>query len=1161
MRFTPSAAVAQRDRTASMSRFAFAAALVALFAAPSVRAFEFQDGRLQIHGYFEEQIRGMGQDFSWSDDIDLAQWYNVLSTEIEYDIAPDGWGPFDVLSAFARVEVRYDCIWTRGCGMFPGVDSWGDRAAHLPGYKTSGRRSGMSGSINISDQDNALGINDTAARFTELRYRPVDTGTGPRAFYLPENPRRPLRIDQLDGFTGLFAVAGPDTIFEAGGDDAAYFYFSRQLGCKFGARRTPGGANGYGNQIIGPIDPDCDIDPDGALNYKPNPFNPDDPSPTIGLPGGSAELPGRPASEYPLAQRAPRARSQGVFYPSPAYRRFLKDDDKSDVFDQNFSQNELAWNRGGSQQDEKELKEIYLDMEFFDSRLWVRAGKQNIVWGKTELFRTTDQFNPQDLALASLPSLEESRIALWSVRGVWSFYDIGPLEDVRLEIAANLDDFEPADLGRCGEPFTALVACNKTTALWAHGLFGVALAGENRPEPWWEDAGGLEYGARLEFRAGRFSFQISDFFGYEDFPYVERITSYHRRVDLQTGRPLRQRSETRRGGCIDGTQSDCLPITSAQTLNGNDPGAGGANSGATPPGPFDTDSRQRLLENYPSNIQIFSAICATSIGFSDADPTACGQSVFNSQISVFSVTVGNPTPVANRKAGDSISSLLANAIAGNSRARAIAQLGFTSGAVIPFVPLNEDPCDRFFSDNNGGCTGVVARTSVSAWTAGNTVRTLNQLLTDEQEALLGCGPFWGSDCESDGIDLLNAEASVLQQSWPGIEGNYGRYLERNNFLGYKIGGTDPDGNLFPVPGTENFEGNLPASYWDGERVVQLPGSRGPGDPGYNPLVDGTNTGLVVPTYNDPGRGVVNGFGPAAGLQFRSEMAALSWNALMTLVAFSQAADPLNPDPDDLDPANPASAVPGQCSFVQPQYCSSVKSFFTITGAQRNSVRAGGNGTYGRRDFVWHGGGEGVLTYQKRNVLGFSLDFAEDVTKSNWGMEASWINNVRFTDNNSLQGVNTGDTFNLTISADRPTFINFLNPNRTFFFNTQIFFQYISNYKSGFVNNGPFNMLGTFTIQTGYFQDRLLPGITFVYDINSNSGAALPSMTYRFTENFSATIGMNFFWGRWEYEDTAIAPLGTLGNEVGRLAYRDGVENGLSVVRERDEAFLRLRYTF
>jgi len=42
------------------------------------------------------------------------------------------------------------------------------------------------------------------------------------------------------------------------------------------------------------------------------------------------------------------------------------------------------------------------------------------VWGKTELFRNQDQFNPQDIGLASLPSLEESRISLWALRAIWS---------------------------------------------------------------------------------------------------------------------------------------------------------------------------------------------------------------------------------------------------------------------------------------------------------------------------------------------------------------------------------------------------------------------------------------------------------------------------------------------------------------------------------------------------------------------------------------------------------------------------------------------------------------------------------------------------------------------------------------------------------------------
>jgi len=80
------------------------------------------------------------------------------------------------------------------------------------------------------------------------------------------------------------------------------------------------------------------------------------------------------------------------------------------------------------------------------------------------------------------------------VRGIWSFFEVGPLEDVRLELAANIQDFEPADLGRCGEPYTPLVVCDKTFGLMAHGLVGVAAAGEIRPEDAWESSEGFEVG-------------------------------------------------------------------------------------------------------------------------------------------------------------------------------------------------------------------------------------------------------------------------------------------------------------------------------------------------------------------------------------------------------------------------------------------------------------------------------------------------------------------------------------------------------------------------------------------------------------------------------------------------------------------------------------------
>lgn len=135
-----------------------------------------------------------------------------------------------------------------------------------------------------------------------------------------------------------------------------------------------------------------------------------------------------------------------------------------------------------------------------EGSLFLRLGKQQIVWGKTELFRTTDQLNPQDLALSSLPSLEESRIALWAARAIYSLYDVGPLEDFRIEVAANLDGYQPIDLGKCGEPYTIFLVCAKSYGLFGHGILGLGIAGEKRPQNWWENVSGLEIGARIEFR-------------------------------------------------------------------------------------------------------------------------------------------------------------------------------------------------------------------------------------------------------------------------------------------------------------------------------------------------------------------------------------------------------------------------------------------------------------------------------------------------------------------------------------------------------------------------------------------------------------------------------------------------------------------------------------
>jgi hypothetical protein len=316
--------------------------------------------------------------------------------------------------------------------------------------------------------------------------------------------------------------------------------------------------------------------------------------------------------------------------------------------------------------------------------------------------------------------------------------------------------------------------------------------------------------------------------------------------------------------------------------------------------------------------------------------------------------------------------------------------------------------------------------------------------------------------------------------------------------------------------------------------------------------------------------------------FRNETAVISYNFMQFLVMSScdtvRGGDELH-DPDCFDPRLSITTVdpktgnlvtiaqpdqtwrPDKCSFAAPQFCRNVKGFLNVAGVNRNDVRAGGSPQFGRLDFAWDSGGELTLNYARRNVFGLATDFAEDHTKTSWGMEFTWFSAMPYVDNNSFTNTTDSDTLNLTISVDRPTFINFLNANRTFFLNTQWFFNYVTNYNKGFTSNGPFNVLFTVAVFTGYFQDRLNPNWVFVYDFNTHSGGILPSLGYRFTENFSLTVGLNFFFGDAQYKPMPVRAFAPTSDRVGDNAYKDGVENALTQIRNRDEAYFRLRYTF
>jgi len=1155
--------------------------------------------------------------------------------------------------------------------------------------------------------------------------------------------------------------------------------------------------------------------------------------------GGKGETPFRPAPDLPnLGQRLiardstgalidlgdvpnlnqKHDQAQGLYIPSKGALREIRSD-HLDSLDFNFNETDRSWNRGQAQQENKELKEAYTDIEVLDSRLWMRLGLQNIVWGKTELFRTTDQFNPQDLALSSLPSLEESRIALWSARFVYSLYDIGPLEDVRVEFATNLDHYQPNDLGACGEPYTPDVVCSLTNGIFAHGLLGVGVIGIDRPESPWKNLSDLEFGGRIEWRWDRFSFALMDFWGFSDFPHPEAQWYYDRTVDTTTGRPLVGVLPTQKPGkcglnagesAVDnmnattgvpfqsgaGTTPLGLSYNSSfashpfsvttgapqfdplapgfSTLKrggiGRDPDClrpGGA-PGSSNAFAFDQDilAQTNALYNHSANQQLFAWVCAGTVGIaSSLDAGSCAWTIFASDAvlqrqvlpisfieSLTAVMAGEQTGAAGPA---QFLGLVANNIKGPVDAATLSPLPLASLNMLynnpnaPFDrngngvvdrtncndPTNMSNCDLGGFDGFDGRVQIPGRQPVSVSNLVQNFVTLDRSLTNEQRALLGCGPFFGSRCDSSlrfrdttrttyfgsygGLDFMNMEASALVQSWIGVEGS----VQGDTTTSTKI----QPGTVGWVP-TDDGEGRFNNGIggpictrfvMDEHREIKLPGCRGVrtlevthtanGDPvvlvsfeqGYLPSIDGcvigtqinrpgqspvqvvydpsapapsaqlqselrlcngartkqvvtrrlltfnaqgqpnTNPDGTPVTVNNPactgtaiGPGGPNDplricnsrevtlqdlplFHPTAGCVasdvsfqvpgatpddcrywmyrnyvqeffngtaqlFQNELAAFSWNFLMFLTLTScnltsfdldgndhrlqnggprdMGPGPQGPgDPNCFDPANPYTN--GRCSIASPQYCSNVKGFLTAAGVNRNTALAGGNNRFGRRTFIWHSGGELTLEYQQRNVLGFSTDFAEDRTKTNWGVEFTWIGDTPFQDNGSLVGVSHSDTLNLTVSVDRPTFINFLNPNRTFFFNSQWFFYYLTNYHKDYTFDGPFGTLFTFAMFTGYFQDRVQPQLVTVFDFKSQSGGLLPSLQYRFTDSFSVTIGTLYFFGHTELKDMPVRDFAPASNRSGANAYETGVDNILAVIRQRDEVFMRLRWTF
>jgi hypothetical protein len=192
--------------------------------------------------------------------------------------------------------------------------------------------------------------------------------------------------------------------------------------------------------------------------------------------------------------------------------------------DINRTENELKFGCFDNSDPHCWLHELYLDVEYRDT--FLRLGRQQIVWGKTDSFQLQDLINPTDEGIHNIfPSLDERRMPVWAARVIHTVGTAGPFEDVSVELAWVVDRFRPRQIGQCGEPYAFVLGCQLRTNAAQHGVLNLSLAEVN--ERSWK-LKNTEPGARIEFYLPEpsFTFSLSAFWGFQDLPVLESKNPY-----------------------------------------------------------------------------------------------------------------------------------------------------------------------------------------------------------------------------------------------------------------------------------------------------------------------------------------------------------------------------------------------------------------------------------------------------------------------------------------------------------------------------------------------------------------------------------------------------------------------------------------------------------
>lgn len=224
------------------------------------------------------------------------------------------------------------------------------------------------------------------------------------------------------------------------------------------------------------------------------------------------------------------------------------------------------------------------------------------------------------------------------------------------------------------------------------------------------------------------------------------------------------------------------------------------------------------------------------------------------------------------------------------------------------------------------------------------------------------------------------------------------------------------------------------------------------------------------------------------------------------------------------------------------------------------------------------GGQTHIAYKQAHTTGMAIDYFEPWSGVVFRIESSItldeiVNNTRKAD-----WVDKSDVMRWSIGLDRPTFIPWLNKDRTFFLSMQLFDTWYLDHE-GDKNTGYFvddhNFIWTFFFIGNYMRDTLKPVGFLVWEEAANSWTAGLNLEWLIDNHWSVKGGLHTIWGgdnNYTHDSGPFTSFVVPGaSDQGRVPgaggypYQEAIfgvaREGIGALRDNDELFLQLKYQF